>query len=224
MSRTCVWLSSPNRRDQPVIGPIDAARLVARRQYRCTSCSQVNPMAPNIVSASSNRSGAGATAMTAAAGGGQPSLLRRFIDGAHRVPRCRRGQFAVDEQHRRFVLQRLEGADGLAELLPRAQVRGDRIHGPSQSSGGSACRQRDGNVPCCIVVDTVEHQALPRRHSHPDAGFRHPGSGRFRRALRPTPRCSRGRRRTTAFRRRPGAQRPGSRRRSTPRGRLPTTR
>ncbi len=92
--------------------------------------------------------------------GGQLALLRRFVDGAHRVPRCRRGQFAVDKQHRRFVLKRLEGADGLAELLPRAQVCGHRIHGPSQCSGRSACRQRDGDVPRRIVVDTVEHQRI----------------------------------------------------------------
>jgi hypothetical protein len=91
---------------------------------------------------------------------GQLSLLRRFIDGAHRVPRCRRGQFAVDKQHRRFVLERLEGADELAELLPRAQVCGHRIHGPTQCSGRSACRQCDGDVPRRIVLDTVEHQRI----------------------------------------------------------------
>ena len=66
MSRCWVHVSCPRRRAQRFAGPIDAARLIARRQYRCRSCSQVKPMAPNIVSASSTRSGTGEIAITAA--------------------------------------------------------------------------------------------------------------------------------------------------------------
>ncbi len=72
MSRCLGAVSSPSRRAQRFAGPIDPARLMARRQYRCTSCSQVKPMAPSIVSASSTRSGIGEIAITAA-----PAAARR---------------------------------------------------------------------------------------------------------------------------------------------------
>ena len=53
---------------------------------------------------------------------GQPVLLERFVDRPHRVPGRRRGHLGVDQQHRGLVLQRLEGADRLAELFAGADV------------------------------------------------------------------------------------------------------
>ena len=93
-------------------------------------------------------------------GRGEPVLVERFVRGTHRIPGRRGGQLAVDQQHGRAVLQRLEGADDLAELLPGAQVRGDRLDTPLRDAGRRAGHQTHHDACRAVGVDAGEHVGL----------------------------------------------------------------
>ncbi len=77
----------------------------------------------------------------------QPVLvgIRRTGEGPRRIPGRGRGQRAVHQQHRRLVLQRLEGTDRLAELFPRTEMLGDGLHAPLGDARGDRGGERDGH-------------------------------------------------------------------------------
>ena len=90
---------------------------------------------------------------------GQPVLVQRFVRGTHRVPGRRGGQLAVDQKHRRAVLQRLERPNHLAELLPSAQVRGDDVDAPLRYTGRRAGHQPHHDTCRAVGVDSGENVA-----------------------------------------------------------------
>ena len=92
--------------------------------------------------------------------------------GADRVPRRRCGQFGVDQQRRRFVLQRLESADWSAELLTSADVLGRGVGATAHCSGGCARRQRHHNATGPLGRDSgyhrgVRHDVVGEFQAHP---------------------------------------------------------
>ncbi len=96
-------------------------------------------------------------------GGGGLALRTRLTLGAHGVPGCRRGQFAVQVQRRRLVLQGLKRPDWLPELLSDLQV-GDGVLGtPPGDARGLGGHQRGGGAAHRRRVEALDDRGTAGR-------------------------------------------------------------
>ena len=94
--------------------------------------------------------------------GGEPRAVQ--IVGARRVPGCRGGLLGVDEHVRGMVLDRLEGADGAAELLAHLGVFDGHLQ-TRPADADRLGRRQDPEHGSRLAGRAAQHSVLGDRHA-----------------------------------------------------------
>ena len=159
------------------VPPHSARIAIARRSERWASCSHVKPMPPWIWMQSLALSTASCTATAPAVAAASSSCRRSSVEssprddvagGNGRIPGCCGGKLAAGEHVGAQVLDRLEAADGAAELLAHLRVRRGGLLRPARDAGGLGRGDGDVQVADQAGVEAGEH-VLGAARSRPRA-------------------------------------------------------